>query len=176
MANKFHTVTVTPNVRLNYTAVNDAMGDLTVIPLPVRAGQSVMLRNISIIDKAKINKDTLLVFMKDNSGDNELGTDAGIVDITDANLITNGFLGTVLHNYNETIANGGPKHTYDMQASQVTTYTDVNIVLTAANVTPSGTMTAQPQTGCYLGLVAIEAQDLSSNADNYVITFGFEVL
>ena len=63
-----------------------------------------------------------------------------------------------------------------MQASQVTTYTDVNIVLTAANVTPSGAGTAQAQTGCYLGLVAIEAHDLSSNADNYVITFGFEVL
>tara|TARA_Y100000593_G_scaffold89018_1_gene172360 strand:- start:660 stop:1181 length:522 start_codon:yes stop_codon:yes gene_type:complete len=173
MANKFHTVTVTPTIRLNYSEVHDAMGNLTVIPLPVRDGQSVMLKNISIIDRAKINKDTLLVFMKGNSGDNELGTDAAIVDITDANLITNGFLGTVLHNYNETIANGGPKHTYDMQASQVTTYTDVNIVLTAANVSPSS---APSQTGCYLGLVAIEAQDLGSAADNYVITFGFEVL
>ena len=176
MANKFHTVTVTPTIRLNYSQVNDAMGDLTVIPLPVRAGQSVMLRNISIIDRAKINKDTLLVFMKSNSGDPELGTDAGIVDITDANLMTNGFLGTVLHNYNEDVANNGPKHTYDMQASQVTTYTDVNIVLTAENVTPSSAPTALKQTGCYLGLDAIEAQDLGSAADNYVITFGFEVL
>ena len=176
MAKKYSTVTVTPTIVKAAFDNNDVMGDFVQLPLPVRDGESVMLKNISIVDAEDLGKDLDIIFVKNIDGDAELGTSGGAVDITDANLNTNVFLGSV--SVEGDAATAGTKSTSasDLISSRVTTLTDINLILTSSNQTAT-TGAAESQTGCYFGLIAREATDTSSGSNNHLtITFGFEIL
>mgnify|MGYP003131877058 CR=1 FL=1 len=168
MAKKYSTVTVTPTIVKAAFDDNDVMGDFVQLPLPVRDGESVMLKNISIVDAEDLGKDLDIVFVKNVDGDAELGTSGSAVDITDANLNTNVFLGVVVIDFSAGAS--------DLIGSQVSTVKDVNMILTSSNQTAT-TGAAESQTGCYFGLIAREATDTSSGSnDHLTITFGFETL
>ena len=178
MAKKFFTVEVTPSIPVLAYDDNDVIGDFTVLPLPVRAGEACLLRSITIQDRNHLNNLTLdIVFVKNINGDAELGTTGGAVDITDANLTTNTLLG-VISKPGAEVATGGQFTQYsDLITNDVITMTGVDLVLGSSNITPSATDTAQTQTGCYFGLIARDAYDTSGLAANgLTITFGFEVL
>tara|TARA_R100000231_G_C5219888_1_gene133215 strand:+ start:52 stop:549 length:498 start_codon:yes stop_codon:yes gene_type:complete len=164
MAKKYSTVTITPTIVKADFADGDVMGDFTRLPLPVRDGESVMLKNISIVDVEDLGKDIDIIFVKNTSGDAELGTSDGAVDITDANLKTNVFLGHVTVDFSA--------NTSDLIGSKVSTVKDVNLILTSSNQDSTDGV----QTGCFFGIIAREATDTSAGAnDHLTITFGFEI-
>ena len=168
MAKNYSTVTVTPTIVKAAFDNHDVMGDFIQLPLPVRDGGSVMLKNISIVDAEDLGKDLDIVFVKNVDGDAELGTSGSAVDITDANLNTNVFLGVVVIDFSDGAS--------DLIGSQVSTVKDINMILTSSNQTAT-TGAAESQTGCYFGLIAREATDTSSGSNNHLtITFGFEIL
>ena len=164
MAKKYSTVTITPTiVKANFTS-GDVMGDFTRLPLPVRDGESAMLRSIAVIDAEDLGKDIDIIFVKNTSGDAELGTSDGAVDITDANLKTNVFLGHVTVDFSA--------NTSDLIGSKVSTVKDVNLILTSSNQDSTDGV----QTGCFFGIIAREATDTSAgDNDHLTITFGFEI-
>ncbi len=164
MAKKYSTVTITPTiVKANFTS-GDVMGDFTRLPLPVRDGESVMLRSIAVIDAEDLGKDIDIIFVKNTSGDAELGTSDAAVDISDANLKTNVFLGHVTVDFSA--------NTSDLIENKVSTVKDVNLILTSSNQDSTDGV----QTGCFFGIIAREDTNTSGGAnDHLTITFGFEI-
>ena len=172
MAKKYSTVTVTPTIVKADFGNNDVMGDFTRLPLPVRDGESVMLKSIAVIDAADLGKNFDIIFVKNTDGDAELGTHDGAVDITDANLRTNVFLGSVSVDGDAATAATKSISASDLVASKVTTLTDINLILTSSNQDSTDGV----QTGCFFGIIAREATDTSGGAnDHLTITFGFEI-
>ena len=178
MAKKFFTVEVTPSIPVLAYGNNDVIGDFTVLPLPVRAGESCLLKSIAIQDRNHMGDNLDIVFVKNITGDAELGTTGDAVDITDANLKANIFLGSVHIEGDADLQTGSQySHYVDLITNEGVTITGIDLVLGSSTITPSGSGTAQSQTGCYFGLIAREAYDTSAlAADGLTITFGFEVL
>ena len=172
MAKKYSTVTITPTIVKADFADADVMGDFTRLPLPVRDGESVMLKSVAVIDAEDLGKNFDIVFVKNTSGDTELGTHDDAVDITDANLKTNVFLGSVSVDGDAATAATKSISASDLVASKVTTLTDINLILTSSNQDSTDGV----QTGCFFGIIAREATDTSGGAnDHLTITFGFEI-
>ena len=167
MAKRYSTVTITPTiVKANFAAA-DVMGDFTRLPLPVRDGESVMLKSIAVIDAEDLGKDFDIIFVKNTSGDTELGTNDDVVDITDANLKSNVLLGHVVVDFSA--------NTSDLVASQISTIKDVNLILTSS-VDQTITDHETAQTGCYFGIIAREGTNTSGGANSHLtFTFGFEI-
>ena len=172
MVKKYSTVTITPTiVKANFTS-GDVMGDFTRLPLPVRNGESVMLRSIAVIDAEDLGKNFDIIFVKNTSGDAELGTSDAAVDISDANLKTNVFLGSVSVDGDAATAATKSISASDLIGSKVTTLTDINLILTSSNQDSTDGV----QTGCFFGIIAREDTDTSAGAnDHLTITFGFEI-
>ena len=178
MAKKFFAVEVTPSIARVAYGDNDVIGDFNVLPLPVRAGEACLLRSVAIQDRNHVGANFDIVFVKNKTGDAELGTSGDVVDITDANLKTNIFLGSVHVEGNADLQTGSQyTHYSDLVTNEGVTITGIDLVLGSSTITPSGSMAAEAQTGCYFGLVAREAYDTSGEAaDGLTFTFGFEVL
>ena len=176
MAKRYSTVTVTPTIVKANFGNNDVMGDFTRLPLPVRDGESVKLKSIAVIDAADLGKNFDIIFVKNTDGDAELGTHDGAVVITDANLRTNVFLGSVSVDGDAATAATKSISASDLIASKVTTLTDINLILTSS-VDQTITDHETAQTGCFFGIIAREATDVSgeSGNDHLTITFGFEI-
>jgi hypothetical protein len=178
MAKKFFAVEVTPSIARVAYDNNDVIGDFNVLPLPVRAGEACLLRSVAIQDRNHLNDVAFdIVFVKNKTGDAELGTTDGAVDITDANLTTNILLGAI-SKPGAAVATGGQFTQYsDLITNDVITMTGIDLVLGSSTITPSGSMVAEAQTGCYFGLIARASYDTSGEAaDGLTFTFGFEVL
>jgi hypothetical protein len=165
MAKRYSTVTVTPTiVKANFDN-NDVIGDFNRLPLPVRDGESCLLRSVTVIDTEHTGANLDIIFVKNTSGDTELGTSGGAVDITDANLRTNTLLGHV----SVTVPGS------DLITGEVGTTTDINLVLTSS-VDQTITDHETAQTGCYFGIIARAASDTSGGSnDHLTFTFGFEI-
>ena len=123
MAKKYSTVTVTPTIAATSFDNNDVIGDFTRLPLPVRDGESCLLKSITVIDTEHTGANLDIIFVKNTDGDTELGDNDGAVDISDANLKTNTLLGHV------SITVPGT----DLITCEVGTTTDINLVLTSSN-------------------------------------------
>lgn len=166
MAKRYSTVTITPTIVKAAFDDNDVIGDFTRLPLPVRDGESCLLKSITVIDTEHTGANLDLIFVKNTGGDAELGTSGGAVDITDANLRTNVLLGHV----NLTIPGS------DLVTGEVGTATDINLILTSS-VDQVVTDHEKAQTGCFFGIIARDASDTSGGSnDHLTFTFGFETL
>ena len=176
MAKKYSTVTVTPPIAATSFDDNDVIGDFTRLPLPVRDGESCLLKSITVIDTEHTGANLDIIFVKNTDGDAELGTHDDAVDITDANLRTNVFLGSVSVDGDAATAATKSISASDLIASKVTTLTDINLILTSS-VDQTITDHETAQTGCFFGIIAREATDVSgeSGNDHLTITFGFEI-
>ena len=161
MAKKYSTVTVTPTIAATSFDNNDVIGDFTRLPLPVRDGESCLLKSITVIDTEHTGANLDIIFIKNTDGDTELGDNDGAVDISDANLKTNTLLGHV------SITVPGT----DLITCEVGTTTDINLVLTSSNQDSTDGV----QTGCFFGIIARAASDASGNANHLTFTFGFEI-
>ena len=177
MAKKYCTIITTPDVpRLTY-GVDDVIADFNRLPLPVRDGESCLLKSVAIQDTNHIGANFDIVFVKDVSGDAELGTSGSAVDITDANLVLNKFLGVVRVYGNEDKDQGSQHAVYsDLVTQDTVTITGIDLVLTSSNEKPTSSGTNPSSTGCFYGLIAREEYDTNSaGADGLRITFGFEI-
>ena len=162
MAKRYSTVTITPTIVKAAFDDDDVIGDFTRLPLPVRDGESCLLRSVTVIDTEHTGANLDIIFVKNTSGDAELGTSGSAVDITDANLRTNTLLGHV----SVTIPGS------DLITGEVGTTTDINLVLTSSNQDSTDGV----QTGCFFGIVARDASDTSGGSnDHLTFTFGFEI-
>jgi hypothetical protein len=101
-------IRVTPTSYADTTnAVNEVVFNPTEIPGAVSAnGKSAKIKSISLIDyNDNINDTVLLYFFQ--KGDNDLGTLGAVVDITDAEILANKFLGFVTLTPPTTAGNAG---------------------------------------------------------------------
>ena len=175
MAKRYSTVTITPTIVKASFSDGDVMGDFTRLPLPVRDGESVMLKSIAVIDVEDKGKDFDIIFVKNTDGDTELGTNDDVVDITDANLRTNVFLGSVSVEGDAATAGTKSISASDLIASKVTTLTDINLILTSS-VDQTITDHETAQTGCFFGIITRENTNTSGGANSHLtFTFGFEI-
>ena len=90
---RFANVTITPSIPLGAYAVNDVLFNPTELKLPARGAKLISAYCVDIEKQLGGDSITLYFFQKNT---NDLGTQNGSADISDANFRANQFIGAAL--------------------------------------------------------------------------------